>query len=377
MSPIPISVFESRLPAMLTQLCAMIELESPTDDKDSIDRLSRFVKEEAIAMSAEVEEYPQLDAGNHMTFQWGSDGGGILIMTHLDTVYPIGTIERMPIREQEGRLYGPGVLDMKAGVVITLSAVRALIDSGSMRPHRITLLCTSDEETGSETSRSLIEDLAKDHDLVLCLEPALPDGSLKTWRKGIGVFHLETLGIAAHAGAVPNPGVNAILEMTYQIQEILSMADSEKGTSINVGVIHGGTRSNVIPELCRAEIDIRIMELEEQERLNAALEMLSPKLEGAQVRIEGEWNRPPMERSALMIDTFNRAKEIAKGLGLELNEGGTGGGSDANFVALLGVPVLDGLGAVGEGAHSPKENILISSLPERTALVAALISDWL
>jgi glutamate carboxypeptidase len=238
------------------------------------------------------------------------------------------------------------------------------------------MLFTSDEETGSETSRALIEQLARDHSLVLVVEPGLKHGALKTWRKGIGDFHLQAHGRAAHAGGDPEHGVNAILEMSHQIRVLQSLADHEKGTTVNAGVIEGGTRSNVVAETCSLKVDIRVKDEEEQSRIEGELERLAPQLQGAEISLNGGWNRPPMPRSRVIAAAFEKARSIAAQLSIDLDEGGTGGGSDANFVAPLGIPLLDGLGAIGGGAHSSREHILPAELPARAALLAAIISEW-
>ena len=374
--PLPISHFEACLPVQLDLLRSLVEIESPTTEKAAVDSLGEFVAESMRRRGAVVRQFPQAAGGNHWLGQWGDGTGGILLMAHLDTVHAIGTLARMPWRLSGKRLHGPGVLDMKAGIAIALTAMESLHEASWTPASRVSLLCTSDEETGSHTSRELIEQLAREHSLVLCLEPGLPDGSLKTWRKGIGDFRVEVTGRAAHAGANPEAGVNAIVEMAHVIRQVAALEDPAKGTSVSVGVIGGGTRSNVVPATCFAEIDMRVLEESEMTRLDAALAGLSPTLAEARISFEGGWNRPPMPRTAILAETFARAQAIAARLGLQLTEGGTGGGSDANFVAPLGVPVLDGLGAIGNGAHSEREYIELDSLPSRTALLAAMISEW-
>jgi glutamate carboxypeptidase len=297
-------------------------------------------------------------------------------MTHLDTVHPLGTLAVFPFSERDGRLFGPGVLDMKASFAIGLTAIAALREAGAMPETSITWLCTSDEETSSRASRPFIERLAASHDRILCLEPALPNGSLKTHRKGVGLYRLEARGRAAHAGSEPEQGVNAILEMAQQALDVAALADAAKGTTVNVGVIQGGTRSNVVPEICRARVDIRVETMEEAERLERAFRALRPRAPGALLQVEGGLNRPPMVRTEAIARAFARAQQIGSQLGLSLQEGGTGGGSDANFIAHLGKPLLDGVGAVGEGAHSDRENVQVRSLVERAALLAGLISAW-
>ncbi|HLF75395.1 MAG TPA: M20 family metallopeptidase, partial [Anaerolineales bacterium] len=285
-----------------------------------------------------------------------------------------GTLEKVPYRESDGKIFGPGTLDMKAGIVISLAAIEAAQKSGLRRP--VTLLYTSDEEIGSLTSREHIERLARESALVLVLEGGLVDGSLKTWRKGVGEFRVRTKGRAAHAGGDHEKGRNAIEEMAHQVIAIQGLTDYSKQTTVNVGVIRGGTVSNVVPEESVIQVDVRVMWPGEWERLEGEMKKLKLVLDGTSIEISGKLNRPPMPFDETMKATFERARSIAAGVGIELKSGGTGGASDANFVAPLGVPVLDGLGAVGEGYHSEREYIFAESLEERTRLVAALLKNW-
>jgi len=352
--------------------------ESPTTEKAAVDRLGEFVADRLRDLGARVERIPQESVGDHWIATWGDPEASTQILTlcHLDTVWPLGTLARMPIREENGRLYGPGVFDMKGGIAILLGALRGLQALNVHPPHRIRMLFTSDEETGSETSRPLIEAEARRSHLVLCLEPALPDGSLKTFRKGVGDFVVVAYGRSAHAGADPQRGVNAIEELAYQIMRVRGLADLRRGTTVTVGVIRGGTRPNVVPEYAEMVVDVRVATRGEMDRIERAFQNLRPVLDGARLEVRGGFNRPPMERNALMVATFERARAIAAELGLTLTEGGTGGGSDANFTAALGIPTLDGLGAVGNGAHALDEHVQIDSLPQRAALVAALLTRW-
>lgn len=352
--------------------------ESPTTEKAAVDRLGEFVADRLRDLGARVERIPQESVGDHWIATWGDPEASTQILTlcHLDTVWPLGTLARMPIREENGRLYGPGVFDMKGGIAILLGALRGLQALNVHPPHRIRMLFTSDEETGSETSRPLIEAEARRSHLVLCLEPALPDGSLKTFRKGVGDFVVVAYGRSAHAGADPQRGVNAIEELAYQIMRVRGLADLRRGTTVTVGVIRGGTRPNVVPEYAEMVVDVRVATRGEMDRIERAFRNLRPVLDGARLEVRGGFNRPPMERNALMVATFERARAIAAELGLTLTEGGTGGGSDANFTAALGIPTLDGLGAVGNGAHALDEHVQIDSLPQRAALVAALLTQW-
>ncbi len=368
--------FGLHITALLDLLKQLVEMESPSTEKQALDGIGSFVAERMRALDADVTRFPQEGNGDHWLGSWGDGPGGLLLLAHLDTVYPIGTLATIPWRQDPGYVYGPGCLDMKVSVAMALIVIDRLISMGLMRQDRVALLCTSDEEIGSPSSRHLIEQEARKHDLVLCLEPALPDGSLKTWRKGILNFEVVAQGKAAHAGSDINAGTNAIVEIVHQVPKILELVDRSEDTTINIGVIEGGSRSNVVPETCTIQVDARAKMRSEGERVLKAMRGLRPVLDGSKLTIEGGWNRPPMERDALMQTTFHRAQEITSNLGIRLSEGGTGGGSDANFVAGIGIPVLDGLGAIGAGAHSSDEKVALKSLPLRCALLAALIVGW-
>jgi glutamate carboxypeptidase len=292
----------------------------------------------------------------------------------MDTVFPLGTIQKTPYREEGEKIFGPGTLDMKAGIVIALAAVESAQRSGLNRP--VTVLCTSDEEIGSHTSRDLIESLAKESALALVMEGALLDGSLKTWRKGTGAFWVNVKGRAAHAGGDHQAGRNAIEEMAHQVLAIQKLTDYEKQTTLNVGVIEGGTVSNVVPEEASIEVDVRVMQPGEWERLENEMQKLKPVLDGTRIEITGGLNRPPMPFDDLMKSTFEKAKRIASMIGVNLTAGGTGGASDGNFIAPLGIPLLDGMGAVGEGYHSEREFIFADSLGQKAKLIAELIKQW-
>jgi glutamate carboxypeptidase len=372
---LPFAHFRAFQEMMLESLRQMVEMESPTTDKARVDRLGEWVSRQFEELGGTAERIPQTAVGDHWLITWGSGDGGSLLLHHLDTVHAVGTIGQTPWRIEAGRAYGPGALDMKGGIAVTIGAMQGLQAAGAAGSRPIRCLLTSDEETGSRTSRPIIEDLARRHQWVLCLEPALPDGSLKTRRKGTGVFVLEAAGRAAHAGNNPEAGVNAILEMAYQIPKVHALAAPERGTTVGVGVIEGGTRTNVVPEHCRVRIDVRVVEPEEQRRIEDGFGALRPVLPGAHLVTRGGWNRPPMTRSPAIAAAFERAGRIGAALGLDLSEGGAGGGSDANFVAALGAAVLDGLGPRGDGAHSSQEYIETDSLAERATLLAALLTE--
>ena len=371
--------------SMKSLLKTLVETESPSNDKAAVDRVGTIVAREARKLGAQVEIIPNRETGDHVLAKFAlsrttegrpheAKGEGILILCHMDTVFALGAIHKTPYREQDGKIFGPGTLDMKAGIVIALAAIKEAQNSGLNRP--VTLLCTSDEEIGSHTSRELIKSLAKESALVLVMEGALLDGSLKTWRKGVGEFWVKTKGRAAHSGGDHQAGRNAIEEMAHQVIAIQKMTDYEKQTTLNVGVIQGGTVSNVVPEEAVIQVDVRVMQPGEWERLESEMENLKPVLDGTSIEITGGLNRPPMPLDEKMKATFERAKSIATGIGMTLTAGGTGGASDGNFVAPLGIPLLDGMGAVGEGYHSEREYIFAESLEQKAKLIAALIREW-
>ena len=376
MPPLPVSTFALRTSDIVRLLRQLVEIESPSTDKRAVDRVGDWVARELQRRGAAVTRDPQTATGDHILGRWGSGPNGILILCHMDTVYDLGTLARQPCRDAEGRLTGPGVYDMKASIAMTLTAVAELRAAGRWPARPVTALFTSDEEIGSNSSRALIEQLAREARLVLCLEPCLPDGSLKTWRKGVGEYEIRVRGRAAHSGADHEKGRNAIEELAHQILAVQKLTDYSQGTTVNVGVVRGGTRSNVVPDEAWAKTDLRVMNRAEEERIARYMADLQPVIDGTRVEARGGINRPPMVRDEMMIATFRRAQEIGAQIGLSLTEGGTGGASDANFVSPLGVPVLDGLGAQGNGAHSEREHIVIASLAERTALLAALLAEW-
>jgi glutamate carboxypeptidase len=371
--------FTPRLADLLALLVRLVEIESPTTDKAAVDRVGVVVSNQLRQLGAAVTVHERAHAGDHVLGRWdptGRDEIGILTLCHMDTVYALGTLAHQPCHTLDGKLMGPGTMDMKGSVAMLLTALRAFREHSNWPARPITALFTSDEETGSDTSRDLIESLARRAELVMCLEPCLPDGSLKTWRKGVGDFEVIVRGKAAHAGADHERGRNAIEELANQIIAIQKLTDYRQGTTVNVGVVAGGSRSNVVPDLARAHVDLRVMTAAEGDRITLWMQQLKPVLNGTSIEVTGGLNRPPMPRDERMAATFAHASAIASRLGMNLSEGGTGGGSDANFVAPLGVPVLDGLGALGNGAHSEREHVVIANLPERTALLAALLSDW-
>jgi len=366
----------ARRESALSLLEDLVRLESPSRDKQALDALATLLARHLHQLGGTNELIPNVQGGDHILVRFPGKGARrpALVLGHFDTVWPKGTIERMPFRvEADGRAFGPGIFDMKAGLASLWWVLSVLMNDRYSDRRPIWVLLTSDEEIGSPTSRGLIEDLARQCAYVLVLEPPLADGGLKTARKGVGRFHLEIEGKAAHAGVAPTEGRSAILELARQILQIQKLQDLPLGTTINVGVIGGGTTANVVPASASAEIDVRVVSASEAARVSAALRALSPLTAGTRLATSGGFTRPPMERTPAIAALFEQAQRIGRELGIDLTEGSTGGGSDGNFTAALGVPTLDGLGVRGGGAHAADEHIVIDSLPKRAALLAALL----
>lgn len=364
--------FEAQKQRMVSDLRSWVEMESPTSDKSSVDQFGRVVaaKLEDIGMSIEWKE--DATRGNHLIARWGSRHGHLLLIGHLDTVWELGTLQRFPceIDDEIGR--GPGIFDMKAGLLIAFYAL-SLIRNQGLAKYPITFLATSDEEIGSVSSRELIEHEARSARAAFVLEPGGPNNSLKTKRRGVGRYTVTAHGKAAHAGVEPEKGVNAIEELSHQILELHSWNKLRNGISVNAGLIKGGTRVNVIPEEAEAIIDVRCDAMDDIQWLSSKFDSLSPKKEGSLITVEGGVDRPPLERNEKVLKLYEQAKGIGHTLDYALSEFWTGGGSDGNLTAAFGVPTLDGLGAEGGGAHALTEHILTSSLHKRAALLYHMI----
>ncbi len=352
---------------------ALVRLESPTTDKHAVDRCGRELAARLERIGGRVTALPRTDRGDHLLAEFGCGESQVLLLGHFDTVWPVGQIDRMPVVESNGRLHGPGVFDMKAGIAAGMLAARALLETGTPLARRLVMLWTTDEEVGSASSRSAIEDEARRSDAVLVLEPSLPGGALKTARKGCMGYEVNVRGIAAHAGIEPDKGASAVAELAHQILRINALQDLSRGLTVNVVQIVGGTRGNVIPDHARAQVDIRVPTMAAVDEVNAAFAALTPVDPRTTIDCRGWLDRPPLERSAASARLYDQARQVARELGQDLREGSTGGGSDGNFTAALGVPTLDGLGAIGDGAHALHEHIDIDALPDRAALIAGLI----
>lgn len=353
----------------------LVECESPSDSPTDIRKCNDLIASHV----ADIAKCQRVR--NHLVVEFRlpgpkqKTGGQILGLGHSDTVWPLGTLKSMPWRQKEDRLWGPGVLDMKAGLAFFIFAVRALRDLDIPVRRKVVLQVNADEEIGSDDSRQLTESLAKESAAVLVLEPGTGlTGKLKTARKGIGGYRVTVTGHASHAGVDFEKGASAILELARQIGNIERFTDLKRGITVNPGVIVGGTRSNVVAAEAYTDVDMRIAKLLQRKELERKFRSLRAVDKRCTVTVEGGLNRPPMERSPGIVRLFTLAKRLATQLNVELEESSTGGGSDGNFTAALGTPTLDGLGAVGEGAHAPHESILIDRISDRTALLAKLIA---
>ena len=367
---------DARYDWLVRVLTELVGLESPTTDPAAVDRCGERLAEHLREMGGAVERIPSPTSGSHLRATFGSASAArqVMLLGHFDTVWPVGQLERMPLRESEGRLHGPGVFDMKAGIVIGMLAVRALAAAGRLADARVVMLWTADEERGSRSSRGLVEEEARRSSAVFVLEPSLPAGAVKTGRKGCGEFELRVRGVPAHAGIDPTRGASAIDELAAQIGAIGALRDHARGVTLNVGVIEGGDRPNVVAEHARAVIDARAATMDDARRIERSMRALRPVLEGTSLEVGGGFSRPPFERTPAVARLYEVARSIAAGMGRDLGEGTTGGGSDGNFTGALGVPTLDGLGAVGDGAHALDEHVVTAELTWRAALLAALIA---
>jgi glutamate carboxypeptidase len=359
---------------LLNTIEALVKIESPTGDKAAVDRCGDELARRLTEIGAAITRIESATAGNHLRAEFGRGTKQVLLLGHFDTVWAVGALERMPLRRDGDRLPGPGAFDMKAGIALGMLATRAVLQLAPPADTRIVMLWTTDEEVGSKTSRALVETEAARSQAVLVLEPSLPGGALKTSRKGVGEYELVVHGVAAHAGVDPTKGVSAIRELARQVLAIETLQDLDRGVSLNIGIVSGGTRTNVVAEEARARIDARAPARADADRVDAAIRRLTPHLAGARLEISGGFDRPPMERSEGVAQLYALAQAAGRELGIDVNEGSTGGGSDGNFCAALGIPTLDGLGAVGDGAHAIHEHVVIPELVPRAALIAMLLA---
>lgn len=355
----------------------LVECESPTDDAGAVNRFVDLITAE-VQGEADIRTYPGGTFGRHLRLEFRLPGRRktrqLLLLGHSDTVWPLGTLARMSFRERDGRLWGPGVLDMKSGIAFAIQAARALRELDIPVSRRVVLLLNADEEVGSDSSRPLTEREARRSAAVLVLEPGTGlEGKLKTERKGIGGFKVSVAGRASHAGVDFAAGASAIVELARQIAVIAGFTDLDRGITVNPGVIRGGSRSNVVADEASADVDFRFVRQKDGAGLERKFRSLRPIDKRCRLTVEGGVNRPPMERSRAGLELFRHARDLGRTVGLDIAESSTGGGSDGNFTAALGIPTLDGLGGVGEGAHALNESILTDRIADRTAMIAALL----
>jgi glutamate carboxypeptidase len=369
--------FEARQQEIVQTIREFVQVESPSDHKLSTDRMGALLaaRFEAVNGRARVHRAETFGDSVQIDFPGREKIKPVLLLGHFDTVYPLGTLMQMPCHVADGRLYGPGVLDMKSGIALMLYAIQALQAWHAALPRPVKVLLVSDEEVGSYSSRKITEGLALESAAVLVLEPAAAGGAVKTARKGVGEYKLNVKGVAAHAGLDPGKGHSAILELAQQITAISKLNNLRNGLSVNPGVIRGGTRTNVIASEATAEIDVRITHAKQAAGLDRKLRALKPFDKHCKLSIEGGINRLPMERSAGVVALYKRAQAIANEIDWKLEEAAVGGGSDGNFTAGLGIPTLDGMGGSGAGAHAIHEHIVISELPRRALLLAGMIES--
>lgn len=370
---------DSHQPGLVSLLRALVEIESPSDDKAAVDRCVELVAGHAASLGARIRSHRQRDFGDLLELRFGpkrSSTKPLMLLGHLDTVWPMGTLATMPYRVEKGRIRGPGVLDMKAGVAMALTAIEFLQQHAASEMQPIVFLLVSEEEVGSPASRAVTEKIARECSAVYVLEPAqgIDPGAYKTARKGIGHYRIDIEGVAAHSGVDFEKGHSAVAELAYQIGLIERFTDLSRGITVNVGTIGGGTRSNVVAAHAWAEVDVRIARVADAKKVDQRFRTLRIRDRHCVLKVEGGLNRPPMERTRGTVALFKRAATLAATMGFDLQEAATGGGSDGNFTSALGIPTLDGMGAVGEGAHATHESVMLKDLMPRTALLAAMMT---
>jgi glutamate carboxypeptidase len=369
--------FEDRLGEALVLLKRLVEIESNSFDKEGVDALASFLAQEFCSRGAQAEVLPASDKGNLLKATWKGDERPrpVMVLGHLDTVWPRGTAFARPFKISEGKAWGPGIFDMKGGILLSLLACQAF-QKGLVRPSKdVIFFFTSDEEIGTCAGLQHLKTVAADCRAVLCLEPPLKGGSVKTFRKGVATYRIAVNGLASHAGVDHAGGANAIAELSRLVLELQAMTDYERGITVNVGKIQGGTTSNVVPPAAEAEVDVRSCSRADSSWMDDRIRGLTVQDGRCTLRIEGGPNRPPLERSPGVVDLYLKARRIAAEIGMDLGEGSTGGGSDGSFTADMGIPTLDGLGVSGDGAHAEHEHIVVADIPRRAALLCRLIQS--
>lgn len=375
-----LTYFEGQKEAMVDLLTELVNYETPTKDKALVDTLGAYMEGQFTALGASsTTRIPQTEVGDFILAKWNEDvpGKPIMFLIHIDTVWPEGTLAERPVTiDDDGKLFGPGAVDMKGGITIVLTALRGLVERGEMPERPIWVLMTSDEEIGSVHSIPVIREVAADCGLVLVMEPGTKDGALKTWRKGLATYQLNIEGRPSHAGNAPEQGINALVELAQQTMRINGFNDLRNGTSVSVTMASGGSAGNVIPAAAKAHIDTRMLTQQAMEAVHEKMTSLQPFIPGAKVSVEMIHSRAPMEHNDQMKATFAQCAAIGKHYGLTIREEGSGGGSDGNITASMGIPTLDGLGPQGDGLHALHEHVVINSLPQRATLMAGMLKDW-
>lgn len=364
----------TRQQAMIQMLQELVDIDSPSDDRQAVNRVAERLAEEFAGLGARSQRLEQIAFGDHLRMEWGHGERQILLLGHMDTVWPMGEVQKRPFAVEGQRATGPGVFDMKGGLVVGYHALAALHELGLAPGCRLVFFFNSDEEWGSPTSRALIEEEARRSDAALVLEPSR-EGALVVWRKGAGRFEIEVQGMASHAGAAHEQGVSAVEELARQILDLEAMTDYGRGTTVNVGLVQGGSKVNVRPASAWAEVDVRVATEAEAQRMTKTILDLRPHHPETTLVVSGRVHRPPWEVSPQSQVLFERARGVGRTLGLDLEPAGAGGVSDGNLTAALGIPTLDGLGVVGNDAHALTEWADVTSLPRRAALLAELLLD--
>ncbi|MBN8620203.1 MAG: M20 family metallopeptidase [Anaerolineae bacterium] len=371
--------FKSKQQDMVDLLTTLINHETPTLDKPAVDKLGAFMEAEFRSLGAAVTRLPQEKVGDFLLAKWNEDAPGkpIMFLIHIDTVWPIGTLAERPVRiDENGVLFGPGAVDMKGGITQVLWTLRGLVERNELPNRPIWVLMTSDEEVGSIYSEQIIKDTAAQSGLVLVMEPATKEEALKTWRKGVGNYTVTVEGRPSHAGNAPEQGINAVIELAQQALKLNELNDLRNGTSVSVTVFHGGTVTNVIPAKATAEVDVRTLTERDWTNIQEKIMALTPFIPGAKVSVSAGHSRGPMEHNEQMKRSFAQCKAIGERYGLTIREDGSGGGSDGNFTAMMGIPTLDGLGPQGDGLHALHEQVVVASMPRRCTLLAGMLKDW-
>jgi glutamate carboxypeptidase len=375
-----LTYFQSQRQWMIDTLTQLVEFETPTTDKAAVDKLGNHLEAQFRALGAgSVTRFPIDGAGDVLLAKWNEDAPGkpLMFLIHIDTVWPLGTLAERPVTiDADGRLFGPGAVDMKGGITIVLAALRGLQELGQMPQRPIWVLMTTDEEIGSVHSTAIIKETAAQTGLVMVMEPATIDEALKTQRKGVATYQVEIEGLPSHAGNAPEKGINAITELAQQVMKIQGFNDLRRGVSVNVTMVQGGSATNVIPAHVTAFVDTRAITVDQWNETDEQMMSLRPFVPGAKVRVQRINGHTPMERNALMQRQYAQVKRIGEAEGLTIREDMSGGGSDGNSVAAIGIPVLDGLGPQGDGLHALHEHVVIASLPRRSTLIAAMLRDW-